>query len=226
MDYPRIIYTTPDHTKDLDEIFTKLLKYESDYSEKLLEIRKKQIIKHSQGKTLANLFYELSNLIGERQDEYNQIIINQIHERLIELHSPVIFNVPLNLNPYYKWEQWTFSDLYDKYMCLVLSKGWEDFYSLPNDFSKNKHITPFGLDFDVDYELIKNYHIVDMLNDLILNDYEICSYDIRSFLNTTGFLPEIEGDVLLQSFNQTCLISVKTKKKLSREEIKQEIRKS
>lgn len=214
MDYPRIIYTTPDHTKDLDEIFTKLLKYESDYSEKLLKIRKKQIIKHSQGKTIARILNELSNLIGEKETKYNRLIINQSHEMLIELHSPVIFNVPINLNPSHKWEQWKFSDLYDTYLCLVNDKGWEDFYSIQNDFSTNKHQTLHGLDFDIDYDLIKNYHIIDMLNDLILNDYEICGYDIRSFLNTTGFLPEVEDDELLQPFNQNCLISVKLKSKV------------
>lgn len=210
---PRIKYEETNYLEKLDEIFSKLLKYEDGYSEELVTIRKKQILNHSRGFEIADILNSLSNLIGTNQDQSTDIIMKMSFERLIECHSPVIFNVPFNAEPFHKWEEWTFAELYDKYMCIVMSKGWEDFYSLPKDFSKNKHVTNGRLDFDVDYDLIKNYHIIDMLNDLVINDYLICGYDIRSFMNT------YDGNRLLNTFNKDCLIDVKLKEKYILEEL-------
>lgn len=204
--FPRITYKeSSDYTKeDLDEIFGKLLRHETDYSSELVEIRKEQILKHSKSYFISDTLNDLANLIGREQNKHAEVIMQICHEKLIELHSPVIFNIPINLEPFHKWETWTFGDLYDQYICLAYSKGWEDHYSLVNDFSKNKRIGKYGLeDFDIDYNLIKNYHIVDMLTDLILNDYKICGYELRSFMDIS------ESDRLLQTFNKDSLIEVK-----------------
>lgn len=218
-EYPRVTYKTSDYTKeDLDEIFEKLLKYETDYSKKLVEIRKEQILKHSKSYFISDTLNDLANLIGKEENAHAELVMKQCQEMLIELHSPVIFNIPMNLEPFHKWETWTFSELYDQYMCLAISKGWEDHYSLVNDFSKNKQVSEYGLlDFDIDYNLIKNYHIVDMLTDLILNEYKICSYELRSFMDINGH------DRLLQTFNKDSLIEVKLFDKLSFEEYREEI---
>ena len=212
---PRVTYNESKYTKeDLDEIFDKLLRYEANYSPELLEIRKEQILNHSQCYFIVKVLKELSNLIGQSQNQCNETKMNYLQEELIELHSPVIFNVPINLEPFHKWETWTFGELLDKYTCLALSKGWEDYYTLPKDFSKNKRVTKWGLeDFDIDYDSIKNYHILDMLNDLVINDYIICGYDLRSFINPDEYN-------LLDTFNQDSLIDVKTKEKYTLEEIK------
>lgn len=215
-EFPRVTYKVPDYTKeDLDEIFEKLLKYETDYSSKLVEIRKEQILKHSKSYFISDTLNDLANLIDREQNNHTEIIMQQCHEKLIELHSPVIFNIPINLELFHKWETWTLADLYDQYMCLAMSKGWEDYYSLVNDFSKNKRVTEYGLqDFDIDYNLIKNYHILDMLTDLILNDYKICGYELRSFMDIDG------EDRLLQTFNKNSLIEVKLLDKLPIDEYK------
>ena len=211
---PKVTYKVQDYTKeDLDEIFGKLLKYENDYSERLLEIRKEQILKHSKSYFIADTLKDLSNLIGQAQNQYTELMMQHLQENLIQLHSPVIFNVPINLEPFHKWETWTFSDLYDQYICLANSKDWEDHYSLVNDFSKNKRVTEYGLqDFDIDYNRIKNYHILDMLSDLILNEYKICGYELRSFMDIN------KRDILLQTFNKDSLIEVKLFDKLTKEE--------
>lgn len=218
-EFPRITYKeSSDYTKeDLDEIFEKLLKYETDYSSKLVEIRKEQILKHSQGYSIARCLNELANLIG-RECHYAEPIMEHVHKELIELHSPVIFNIQINLEPFHKWETWTFAELYDHYIFLATAKGWEDYYSLVNDFSKNKRVGKYGLeDFDIDYNLIKNYHVLDMLNDLILNDYKICGYELRSFMNLDV------NNRLLQTFNQDSLIEVKLPEKMTIEERKESL---
>lgn len=215
IEYPKVTYKeVSDYTKeDLDEIFGKLLKYETDYSSKLLEIRKGQILKHSKSYFIADTLKDLSHLIGQAQNQHTELMMEHLQEILIKLHSPVIFNVPINLEPFHKWETWTFNELYDQYICLANSKGWEDHYSLVNDFSKNKRVNEYGFqDFDIDYNLIKNYHIVDMLTDLILNEYKICGYELRSFMDIN------EKDILLQTFNKDCLIEVKLFDKLSKDE--------
>lgn len=214
IEMPRVTYEVPDYLGNLDEIFQKILRYENDYSRELLELRKEQILKHSQGDSIARCLNELANLIG-RECHYAEPVMEQIHKELIYLHSPVIFNIPINLEPFHKWETWSFAELYDHYICLANAKGWEDCYSLVNDFSKNKRVGKYGLeDFDIDYNLIKNYHVLDMLNDLILNDYKICGYELRSFMDINGH------DRLLQTFNKDSLIEVKLLDKLSIDEYK------
>ena len=46
VEYPRVTYKEINYEDKLDEIFTKLLKYEENISEELLAIRKEQILKH------------------------------------------------------------------------------------------------------------------------------------------------------------------------------------
>lgn len=214
VEFPTVTYEAPEYLNQLDDIFTKLLKYENDYSEELLEIRKQQIKKHSYGHSIADILNDLANLIGQAQTPHTDAIMEHSHKMLVELHAPVYFHVPFNHKPFHKWEQWTFGELLDKYTCLALSKGWEDYYTLPKDFSKNKRVTKWGLeDFDVDYESIKNYHIFDMLNDLVINDYIICGYDPRSFMN------DDERNRLLKTFNKDSLIDVKLKEKYTPEEL-------
>lgn len=207
---PRITYEVQDHLGNLDEIFQKLLRYENDYSPELVEIRKQQIRKHSRGYAIADLLNDLANLIGQKQTECTELIMEHTQDQLITLHSPVIFNIPINLEPFHKWETWSFRELYDHYITLAIDKGWEDYYTLPKDFSKNKRIGKYGLeDFDIDYDSIKNYHVLDMLSDLILNDYLICGYELRSFMDMD------ENNKLLQTFNKDSLIDVKLKEKYS-----------
>lgn len=217
IELPTITYKEPKYTKkDLDEIFQKLLKYETDYSPELLEIRKEQILKHSKCYFIVDALNDLANLIGQEQNQYSELMMKHTQDNLIQLHSPVIFNIPINLEPFHKWETWSFNELYDYYIMLANEKGWEDVYSIVNDFSKNKRVTKWGVvDFDIDYNLIKNYHVIDMLNDLILNDYKICGYELRSFMNID------ENNRLLQTFNQDSLIEVKLPEKMTIEEYKE-----
>ena len=219
IELPRVTYEVPDYLGNLDEIFQKLLKYETDYSRELVEIRKQQIRKHSYGQSIADILNDLANLIGQAETPHTDIIMEHSHKMLIELHSPVIFNISINLEPFHKWETWSLNELLDKYTCLALSKGWEDYYTLPKDFSKNKRVGKYGLeDFDIDYDSIKNYHVLDMLTDLILNDYLICGYELRSFMDMD------ENNRLLQTFNKDSLIDVKLKEKYSPEELKRIMR--
>lgn len=192
-----------DYSKELDDSLSKLLRYEEDIDWDLVELRKMQILKHSQCKFIVDEYNQLASMIGARDTEHNRLIIQQSNDRLRELHTPYFFDVPVNVAPFHKWEEWTFADLYDQYFNLVMLKDWQDFYTLRDDFSKNKKDSPFGLDFDIDYSLIKNYHVLDMLNDLLVYDV-ILGYDVRSFMN-----PDTPK-VLFKTFNKDSKIDIKT----------------
>lgn len=201
LELPKVTYKVQDYTKeDLDKIFKKLLKYENDYSEKLVEIRKEQILKHSKSYFISDTLNDLAKLIGQAQDQYTELMMQHLQENLIQLHSPVIFNVPINLEPFHKWETWSISELYEKYWDLAIGKGWEDYYGY-NDLSL-KNI----------FDNVKNYHVVDMLTDLVVNDCLICGFGIMSFMNCD------DDNRLLEPFNHHYsdkIIEVKLKEKFA-----------
>ncbi|WP_296882173.1 hypothetical protein [uncultured Methanobrevibacter sp.] len=171
-DFPRvIIHEKPahhDYSNELDNIFKKLA---NDTPEELLELRKQQIQNHSNSGQVVYAFNGLVNLIGQKDTEYNWLLMKQFHEELIQLHSPVYLNVPVNTEPLHKWETWSIGELYEKYWDLAISKGWEDYYGYSDLSLKNV------------FDNVKNYHVVDMLNDLVVNDHIICGYELRSFMN-------------------------------------------
>ena len=197
-DFPRVTYNEPEinNAEELDNIFEKLVK---NVPEKLMELRKQQILDHSESYFIVKAFNELSNLIGEKADRHAEVIAAQCQEQLILLHSPVYLNVPVNAEPFHKWETWSFSELYEKYWDLAMSKGWgEDYYGY-NDLSL-KNV----------FDNVKNYHVVDMLTDLVVNDHIICGYEIMSFMNYDS------DNRLLEPFNHHYsdkIIEVKLKEK-------------
>lgn len=196
-EYPRITYKEPSY--DIDEIFSKI---SYNAPEELIKIRKKQILNHSQSYFIMEALDDLINLIGKPYNDNNKIKMNMAHERLILLHSPVYLNISFNAEPYHKWDEWTFQELYDKYLDLALTKGWErDCYTF-NQLSVKSY-----------FDNIKNYQVVDMLNDLMIHEV-ICGYDVCDFMNN-------QGD-LLKSFNykvyQDKVIHVKLNEKLSPKE--------
>ena len=205
-EYPKVVYketlkSNTDYSEEIDNIFKKL--EVKDVPEELLNLRKQQIQNHNYCDQLVYSFNGLINLIGQKDDECNRLLMKQFQEELIQLHSPVYVNVPVNAEPFHKWEQWTFEELYDKYFDLAMRKGWEDFYGLAelSNFEKGEYL----------YH-IKNYHIIDMLNDLIINDCIICGYEIRSFMNNDNNLR------LLEPFNYDIfdkVIEVKLKEKFA-----------
>lgn len=203
-DYPRVIYKeTPvphDYSEALDNIFKKLA---NNTPEELLELRKQQIQNHSNCNSLVYSLEHLTNLIGQKDNEYNRLLMKQFQEELIQLHSPVYLNIPVNAEPLHKWETWTFEKLYDKYFDLAMRKGWMDFYGI-NELS--------NLEKGEYLRYIKNYHIIDMLNDLVINDYIICGYEIRSFMNTDNDLRLLEP-FKYDIFDQ--VIEVKLKEKFA-----------
>ena len=176
MTIPKIIYEEPDYTKKLDEIFLKLLRYEEDYSEKMVEIRKQQILKHSNCSFIIDALNDLANLIGAPQNQEAEIIMEMSQEKLIKVHSPFHFNVSFNLEPFHKWEVWTFEELAAYYFDLMIDKGFEDRYVF--DVINNR--VWYSGEWT---EGIKNYHVIDMLTDLIIYDSKICGYEFRSFMN-------------------------------------------
>lgn len=208
VEYPRVTYKEINYEDKLDEIFTKLLKYEENVSEELLAIRKEQILKHSRSVFIIETLQELAEIIGT-SNFHNEHIIRISHERLTALHSPVIFNVPVNAEPFHKWEEWTFEELAAYYFDLMLMKGFEDRYVF--DVSTNRTF------FRGDYiGSIQNYQVIDMLNDLVIYDSKICGYEFRSFMN--------ESDDLLDSFKHNpfrdYVIDVKTEEKYNQFELK------
>ena len=212
VEFPTVTYEAPEYLNQLDDIFTKLLKYENDYSEELLEIRKQQIKKHSQGNEIAYCLNGLANLIGERDDDYNKTLMKQFHDKLIEYHSPVQFIVPVNAEPFHKWEEWTFEELADNYLTAMLRKGFEDNYVF--DVVNNKTFYS-----GVHIDSIKNYQVLDMLNDLLIYDSNnIVGYDVRSFMNA------FDNNRLLKPFNHNPfhdkVIDVKLNEKIPRKVIK------
>ena len=203
-DYPRLILKEEpahhDYSDELDNIFKKLA---NDAPEELLELRKQQIQNHNYCTQIVYSLNGLTNLIGQKDDEYNRLLMKQFQDELIRVHSPVYLNVPVNAEPFHKWETWTFEKLYDKYFDLAMRKGWEDFYGIAelSNLEKGEYL----------YH-IKNYHIIDMLNDLIINDYIICGYEIKSFMNCDNYIR------LLESFNYDIfdkVIAVKLKERIS-----------
>ena len=208
-DFPRVTYNEPEinNAEELDNIFEKLVK---NVPEKLMELRKQQILDHSESYFIVKTFNELANLIGEKADRHAEVIAEQCQEQLIQLHSPVYLNVPVNAEPFHKWETWSISELSEKYWDLAISKGWgEDYYGYSDLSLKNV------------FDNVKNYHIVDMLNDLVVNDHIICGYELRSFMNCDS------DNRLLEPFNHHYsdkIIDVKLKEKFtSMEEYKYSI---
>ena len=201
-DYPRVIYKEEpvhhDYSDELDDIFEKLV---NDAPEELLELRKQQIQNHSKNHFIIDAFNRLANLIGERYTNQAEMIAEYCQKELIELHSPVYLTIPINPEPFHKWETWTFEELYSKYFDLAMRKGWEDFYGVNelSNLEKGEYL----------YH-IKNYHVIDMLNDLVINDEIICGYEIGSFMNNDNNLR------LLEPFNYDIfdkVIEVKLKEK-------------
>ena len=199
MDFPKVTYKEPSY--DIDEIFSKI-----DYNapEELIKIRKKQISNHSQSYFIMEALDDLVNLIGKPQNNKSEIIMNMAHERLILLHSPVYLNIPVNAEPYHKWDDWTFEELYNKYWDLAMTKGWENDYYTLNQLSVKSY-----------FDNIKNYHVLDMLNDLVIHEV-ICGYAV------SGFMDIEDNNNLLKSFNyniyQDKVIPVKLIDKLSPKE--------
>lgn len=198
-EYPRITYKEPSY--DIDEIFSKI-----DYNapEELIKIRKKQISNHSQSYFIMEALDDLVNLIGKPQNNKSEIIMNMAHERLILLHSPVYLNIPANAEPYHKWDEWTFQELYEKYWDLAMTKGWENDYYTFNQLSVKSY-----------FDNIKNYQVLDMLNDLVIHEV-ICGYEMMSFMDCD------DNNKLLKSFKynvyQDKVIHVKLNDKLSPKE--------
>ena len=213
VEFPTVTYETSESSNlnQLDDIFKRLLKYENDYSEELLEIRKQQIKKHSQGNEIAYCLDGLANLIGARENDYNKKLMKQFHDKLTGYHSPVQFIIPINIEPLHKWEKWTFEELADNYNTTMIMKGFEDRYVF--DVVNNR--TWYREEWS---EGIKNYHVMDMLNDLVIYDSKICGYDFRSFMNGN------DENRLLKPFNHNPfhdqIIDVKLNEKISRKVIK------
>lgn len=208
IELPTITYKEPKYTKkDLDEIFQKLLKYETDYSPKIVEIRKEQILKHSKNYFITDTLNDLANLIGQKQNEYTETMMEHLQDNLVQLHSPVIFNIPINSEPFHKWEEWTFEKLAAYYFDLMISKNFEDRYVFD---IVNNHAFYNGECIGT----IKNYQIIDMLNDLVLYDSKICGYEFRSFMS------EYDKKRFLKPFNHNPfrdkVISVKFNEKINR----------
>lgn len=202
-DYPRVIYkekaeSDTDYSEEIDNIFKKIAKNEP---KKILELRKQQILNHSKCHFIVGIFNDLVSLIGQPIDRIAELRAESCQEQLILLHSPVYLTVPFNGEPLHKWETWTFEELYAKYFDLAMCKGWEDFYGLAelSNLEKGEYL-----------RYIKNYHIFDMLNDLIINDYIICGYEHNSFMNCDA--------TLLEPFNYDIfdrVIEVKLKEKFA-----------
>ena len=197
-DFPRVVYEEPErnYSKELDNLFEILLE---NVPKEVMDLRKQQILDHSKSHFIINVFNDLANLIGEKADRHAEVIAEQCQEQLIQLHSPVYLNVPVNAEPFHKWETWSISELYEKYWDLAMSKGWgEDYYGY-NDLSL-KNV----------FDNVKNYHVVDMLNDLVVNDHIICGFEIMSFMNCDS------DNRLLEPFNyhySDKIIEVKLKEK-------------
>lgn len=209
-DFPCIKIDKPnrDYAKELDDSLSKLFKYEEDIDWDLVELRKIQILKHSQCEFLVDEYKRLASMIGEKDTEYNRLIIQQSNDRLRDLHSPYFFDVPVNAEPFKKWKQLSFLELYDEYSCLVMEKGWDDFYSLRKDFGLKLHSNGR---YDIDWNLVKNYHVLDMLNDLLVFNV-ILGYDVRSFMNPYS------DKILFKTFNKHSKIDIKTHKDIKFDE--------
>ena len=211
-DIPRIVYNEfPDYTKeDLDEIFTKLLRYEEGYSEKMVEIRKQQILKHTNKYFIIDILNDLAKLIGMKYDENTKLMMEHCEDLLRSLHSPFYFNIKMNLQPFHKWEEWTFEELAAYYFDLMVDKGFEDRYVF--DIINNR--VYYSGEWT---EGIKNYHVIDMLNDLVIYDSKICGYEFRSFMSAYG------EDRMVQDFNHDpfndYVIDVKLTEKYTLEEL-------
>ena len=213
-DYPKVIVfeeTNHDYSEELDEIFTKLLEYEEGYSEKMVEIRKQQILKHSNCSFIMDALNDLANLICKEQNSSTEFIMEMAQERLIILHSPVQFDNRMNLEPFHKWEEWTFEELAAYYFDLMLMKGFEDRYVFDVIGNRVWYCGEWT-------EGIKNYHVIYMLNDLVIYDSKICGYEFRSFMNDydkNRFLKQFKYNPLKDQ-----VIHVKTEEKYSSEELK------
>ena len=200
-DCPRIIIGEPEHqdySEQLNKIFQKIT---YDAPDGLIELRKEQILNHSKCNWIVDALEDIVNLIGQAADGRAESIMEFSNERLVLLHSPVYLTIPYNFEALHKWEDWCFEDLYDKYWDLAMSKGWiEDYYTiedLSKDLSKGKYL-----------DNVKNYHVLDMLNDLIVNDRIICGYEFKDFLMTDKLLEPFEYDCFTDN-----VIEVKLKEK-------------
>lgn len=143
----------PNVTMDnITYVFDKLGVDHSD----LLEIRKQQVLKHSRNVEIMDYLDKLSDFIGLRDTEYNRTMMQQLFDYLTKIHAPFYFHVPIPVEdakyvgPEY-WKSWDFNDIYINYYELCLNYGWNDYYSFEN---KNE---------------IKNYMVLDMLNDLLVH---------------------------------------------------------
>ena len=165
--------------KDLENIFKKI-KFK-DIPEELVEIRKEQILQHSNKHRIIDTLYRLTDLVGQADNKLNRTLLEQYNEELIELHSPV-YNVPpqdIQSNP--TWEKWTLQTLYWHYMNLVRRKEWDDHVVMDEN------------------TLILNYQVMDMLNILRVHKC-IKGYDVYSFL-----LPPLDVSDLMLPFISDCV---------------------
>lgn len=199
-DFPRVVYEKPErnYSKELDNLFEILLE---NVPKEVMDLRKQQILDHSKSHFIINVFNDLANLIGESADIQANSIAECCREQLILLHSPVYLMPIVNAEPFHKWETWSFAELYRKYWDLAMSKGWEEDYYHYNELS-----------LENGFDNIKNYHVVDMLTDLVVNDCLICGFEIMSFMNCD------DDNRLLEPFNHHYsdkIIEVKLKEKFA-----------
>ena len=185
MDMPRIIYEKPkkDYTDRVDKIFAKF----GDIPDDLLKLRKEQLLNHSNCGYICDMMEALFDMLGRRDNEANRLEIEVYTNTLVELHTPLYLDVPVwpiyTIGPE-AWEEWDVHRIILEYLLLVDEKGWQDFY----DFNQ---ITE-----------IKNYHVLDMLNDLHWNG-KIFQY------HPEAFGPKNRS--LLDDFNMETEIPVKVK---------------
>lgn len=197
-DFPRVVYEEPErnYSKELDNLFEILIE---NVPKEVMDLRKQQILDHSKSHFIINVFNDLANLIGRSADIQANSIVECCREQLILLHSPVYLMPIVNAEPFHKWETWSFAELYEKYWDLAMSKGWEDDYYGYSELSL-KNV----------FDNVKNYHVVDMLTDLVVNDCLICGFEIMSFMNCD------DDNRLLEPFNHHYsdkIIEVKLKEK-------------
>lgn len=181
---PRIKYSeSKDTVEKVDRLFDRI--GVDGVPEDLLEVRKKEILNHTQCSAIIRIYNNLYDLIGQRDDKYNRTLMDQWLNELIKIHAPIYYELPVwpeNADTrLYEWEEWTIPELYSHYWELCMEYGWVD----------DKH--PYE-------EHFRKYQIIDMLNDLLVA-HKIIGYEPRSF--------RYEGDNSLDYADDDAVIPVK-----------------
>ena len=171
-------YTDEEAEEKVDNIIRKFNAGESPTE--FLEVRKKQILNHSNRDSLIKTLNSLTGMFGEQEDEYNKALMNTLFEELNILHCPMVFNLPTHTDEDFKGkeiEEWSLDELFSEYLLLCNLKGWEDHYTLTDKVKG-----------------FKNYQVMDMLNDLSVNEV-IMSYLIYSdVMEESRLLEEFDSD--------------------------------